>query len=351
MIPKILSKFLTREEQKKLKKEAMPAFIPVMLAKLTHHPFSRPDWIYERKFDGERCLVFKRGTKITLKSRNDKNINAQFPELVKAFSKMDAPDFVIDGEVCAMKGSATSFERLQKRLGLTNPEQALATGFPVRIYVFDMLYLDGYDITKLPLLARKKLLKEFVPFKKPIFYSVHWLNDGVKYWHAACKKKWEGIMAKKSDSTYVHVRSPYWLKFKCTDEQELVIAGYTDPQHSRVGFGSLLLGYYKKGELHYAGNVGTGFNDEFLETFGKKLQKIEIKKNPFVSAKKLDGKNIHFVKPQYVGEVGFSEWTRDNKLRHPRFLGLRYDKAAKDVTQESTAQLIPQTVLKKILKK
>ena len=130
MIPKILSKFLTREEQKKLKKEAMPAFIPVMLAKLTHHPFSRPDWIYERKFDGERCLVFKRGTKITLKSRNDKNINAQFPELVEAFAKMDAPDFVIDGEVCAMKGSATSFERLQKRLGLTNPEQALATGSP-----------------------------------------------------------------------------------------------------------------------------------------------------------------------------------------------------------------------------
>ena len=178
----------------------------------------------------------------------------------------------------------------------------------------------------------------------------------------------EGIIAKKRDSKYVHVRSPNWLKFKCVADQELVIGGYTEPQKSRVGFGALLLGYYqpsdfalpsalklrrtdrattdksprlrqasKNGKFMFAGKVGTGFNDKFLKDFSKKLKKIETKKNPF-SSKEMEAEDVHFVKPKYVAEIGFEEWTKDNKLRHPRFQGLRYDKLAKSVVKETPKQ-------------
>lgn len=141
----------------------------------------------------------------------------------------------------------------------------------------------------------------------------------------------------------MHDRSKNWLKFKCVQEQELVIVGYTEPQGSRIGFGSLLLGYYKKGSLQYAGKVGTGFNDDFLASFSKKLKKIKIKKNPF-SDKSLNTKEIHFVKPKYVGQIGFEEWTNDNKLRQPRFLGLRDDKDPKKVEKETPKQALKRNV-------
>ena len=338
-------KILPEKERSKIKKEKMPNFSKPMLAYLTHTYFADENWLYERKFDGERCLVVKRGKKVTLKSRNDKNLNIQYPEIVTSFEKMDIPDCMLDGEVVAFKGKNTSFEKLQQRLGLKNPEDVKATGFHVYIYIFDILYVNDYNVMNLPLILRKKLIETLVRFKGYVRYSDHRRKNGLVYYKSACKKNWEGLVVKRADSPYQHRRSRDWLKFKCVSDQELVIGGYTDTQHSRIGFGSLLLGYYKADAsghagLHYAGHVGTGFSDQTLRELIVKLKKIEIDKNPFVNGSKIDLRKTHFVKPKLVAEVGFTEWTRENRLRHPRFQGLRYDKAAKDVVQESVGEWI-----------
>lgn len=199
--------------------------------------------------------------------------------------------------------------------------------------MFDILYYDGYLLTHLPLLTRKKILKNLIAFNKTICYVTHKDTEGLKYYKQACSLHWEGLIAKKADSTYVSKRSPSWLKFKCVNEQEMVIGGYTNPGGARTHFGALLLGYYKKGKLHYAGKVGTGFTEKTLKEVGALLKKHATTTCPFEN---YDDplKNVHWIKPVLVGEIRFSEWTRDNKLRHPSFLGLRIDKAAKDVVQE-----------------
>ncbi len=319
--------------KKKLINKKMPDFEIPMLATLTKKYFSDKNWIFEKKFDGERCFIYKNGSNVFLKSRNDKLLDGSYPEIIQAAKHFKVDQIILDGEVVSFKGKNTSFEMLQKRLGLKNPQKALQTGVKIYIYVFDILYLDGYELCDLPLLTRKLILKKAINFKDPIRFTTHKDTYGLKYFKEACKKKWEGIMAKKADSKYVHVRSRSWLKFKCVADQELVVGGYTESV-KRDGFGSLLLGYYKNKKLIFAGKVGTGFSRDFIEDFFKKLQKIEIAKNPFSSDEMLK-KNVHFVKPFYVAEIGFEEWTKDNKLRQPRFQGLRYDKAAKDVVKET----------------
>jgi ATP-dependent DNA ligase len=205
----------------------------------------------------------------------------------------------------------------------------------VKVYycIFDILYVDGYDVTKMPLIERKALLKKIISFKKPLIYTPHTFKSSDAQFHAACKKGWEGLIVKDAVSTYQHKRSPSWLKFKCGYEQELVIGGYTDPKNSRVGFGALLLGYYKGGKLYYAGKVGTGFDEATLKMLKKKFDALASSKCPFVN---FDDplKGVHWIRPSMVCEVGFSEWTNGNKLRHPRYLGLRRDKSAKKVVQE-----------------
>lgn len=329
---KLLEK-LPNDLKKKLKKKTMPSFEEPMLATLTKNYFSDKDWIFERKFDGERCFIYKNHEKVFLKSRNNKKLDASYPELIEAAKKFTVDQIILDGEVVTFAGKLTSFAGLQPRLGLKSPTKALATGVRIFIYVFDILYLDGYELLQLPLLTRKSILKKCVTFKGPIRYTVHKNTYGKEYFKKVCPLGWEGIMAKRSASPYVHVRSRDWLKFKCIQDQELVIGGYTAPQRSRVGFGSLLLGYYKDGKLIYAGKVGTGFSDSFLKKFSKELKKIETTKNYF-SSKAVQGKDVHFVKPKYVAAIGFENWTKDNKLRQPRFQGLRYDKNAKDVVKE-----------------
>ncbi len=324
---------LPDELKKKLVKKKMPSFEKPMLATLTKDYFSDKDWIFERKFDGERCFIYKNDKKVFLKSRNDKSLDASYPELITAAKNFKVKQIILDGEVVTFKGKVTNFAKLQPRLGLTNPKKALASGVKIYIYVFDILYLDGYELLKLPLENRKTILKHCIKFEDPIRYTIHKNEAGLPAFKEACKKHWEGLVAKNRYAPYVHKRSPNWLKFKCVKDQELVIGGYTEPQRSRVGFGSLLLGYYKNGKLHYAGKVGTGFNDKFLKEFSKKLEKIETKKNPFTS-KEMEAKDVHFVKPKYVAAIGFENWTKDNKLRQPRFQGLRYDKDPKDVVQE-----------------
>ncbi|MGB8367641.1 MAG: non-homologous end-joining DNA ligase [Candidatus Babeliales bacterium] len=324
---------LSNDLQKKIKIEKMPTFKQPMLATLTKDYFSNKDWIFERKFDGIRCLIFKNKNKVILKSRNNKLLDKSFPEILEAAKKLAVDQIILDGEVVAFKGKVTSFEKLQSRSGVGSKEKALATGTTIYIYVFDVLYLDNYSLVNLPLENRKSILKYCIKFKDPLRYTIHKNAKGKEFFKEACKKGWEGLIAKKRDSKYVPVRSKNWLKFKCVANQELVIGGYTKPQKSRIGFGALLMGYYKNDVFHYAGKVGTRFSDSFLKEFSKKLKKTTIKKNPF-SSKEMEDEDVNFVKPHYVAEIGFEEWTRDNKLRQARFLGLRYDKAAKKVVKE-----------------
>lgn len=325
---------LPENERKNLKKASMPDFVKPMLAKLSHDRFYNDEWIYERKLDGERCLAFKKKSSVTLKSRNNKKINVSYPEIERACLRISAHDVILDGEIVAFEGNVTSFARLQNRMHVQNKKKAEQSGVSVYYYVFDIVHVDGFDLSKLPLLSRKHVLRQLIEYENPLRFTTHRVNDTRKYYRQACRKGWEGLIVKKKDSTYVHTRSSEWKKFKCTNEQEFVIGGYTDPQGSRIGFGALLLGYYKGGVLRYAGKVGTGFSDETLKHLKKKFSKKQTDTSPFL--KKICEKKTHWLKPVLVCEVGFTEWTSDNKLRHPRFLGLRRDKSPKDVHKESS---------------
>jgi len=306
-----------------------------MRATLTDERFSDPDWIFERKLDGERVLVFRQGKRVRLLSRNKKLLNNTYPELVDAYRKQPNGNFIVDGEVVAFQGRISSFSRLQGRMKITDPEEARKSRIAIYHYLFDLLFLDGHDTTRLPLRDRKKLLRKVIKFTGPLRFSAHCSEKGEKFYKEACKAGLEGLIAKNAEGEYVHSRSRDWLKFKCVNEQEVVIGGYTDPKGSRVGFGALLVGYYKGKRLKYAGMVGTGYDDELLRDLGKKLRKIEKGDPPF-SKDSLPKKNVHWVKPKLVGQVGFTEWTGAGKLRHPRFKGLRRDKKPKDVIREKT---------------
>ena len=327
--------------KKHLQKKTIPTFEKPMLATLTKNHFSDPEWLYEKKLDGVRCLIIKNNNKVFLKSRNDKNLNHSYPEIVAATKKLKINQIIVDGEITALDNGISSFEKLQPRIGVKNPSAPLIKTVKIYIYIFDILYLDGYDITKLPLIKRKSILKQAIHFADPLRYVMHKNKEGVSFFKEACKKGWEGIMAKKRMSAYVHIRSQTWLKFKCIKQQELVIAGYTEPQGSRIGFGALLVGYYKNNALHYAGKVGTGYTDEFLAILSKKLKKLEIVKNPFSNKQAIKDINVHFVNPKLVAEIGFEEWTKDSKLRQPRFLGLREDKNPKEVRKEILKKIVP----------
>jgi DNA ligase D-like protein (predicted ligase) len=330
---------LLPELKKQIHKKAMPAFEQPMLATLTKNYFSDKEWIFEKKFDGIRCLIYKNGNKVSIKSRNDKNLN--YPEIIEAAKKLPVDQIILDGEVVAFKGKNTSFSQLQQRSGMIkDTERVLKSGIKIYIYLFDILYLDGYTLTKLPLIERKSILKSSIDFIGPLRYTTHVATKGEELFRKACSSGWEGIIAKRKDGHYLHKRSSDWLKFKCVANQELVIAGYTKPSGSRVGFGALLLGYYKNGKLMYAGKVGTGFTEELLRSLYKKMKQLETDKNPFSSEiEKL--KDVHFIKPVLVGEFGFEEWTNDNKLRQGRFQGLRLDKKAQDVRQEKPKDIKP----------
>lgn len=308
---------------KNLKIKSQPNFISPEQATLTEKYFSNKEWIYEEKFDGIRCLVVKKNNKVTLYSRNRNKLNATYVEIVKIFEKQRKKNFIIDGELVAFEGGVTSFSKLQ---------QVKREKISVYFYAFDLLYLDKYDLRDQKLIDRKSLLKKNFEFSSRFRYTLHIIKNGETFYKKACKKGLEGVIAKKADSKYVSKRTRDWLKFKCSNRQEFVIIGYTDPERSRIGFGALLIGFYKKGRLKYAGKVGTGFDFEFLKTFSSKLKKIESKK-AYPIENKLP-KKAHLVRPKYVAEIAFSEWTKDDKLRHPRFIALRFDKSPKQVVKE-----------------
>jgi DNA ligase D-like protein (predicted ligase) len=314
---------------------AMPSWVEPQLATLTHERFSDPEWIFERKLDGERCLAFCGPDGVTLRSRSEHEITTTFPEIAGALATQRQGDLVADGEIVAFDGAQTRFERLQQRLGVHSPSQRLLDDFPVYYYVFDVLYADGRDTRDLPLTERKRLLAGLIDFRDPLRFTEGRAGDGAAFWRQACSDGWEGLVAKRADAPYLAGRNRNWLKFKCENAQEFVIGGYTDPQRSRVGFGALLLGYYDPdGALVYAGKVGTGFDNRTLTSLHGVLARLERGSAPFTKGHLPSPRGVHWVTPRLVGQVGFSEWTDDGELRHPRFQGLRDDKDPREVVKE-----------------
>jgi bifunctional non-homologous end joining protein LigD len=313
-------------ERSLLREQSRPDWLEPMKAVLTDERFSRDDWVFERKFDGIRCLAFKADDVVRLRSRNDLSLNGRFPEIAEALSADPITDVVLDGEVVAFAGSQTSFERLQQR-----GERDVKVFF----YVFDVLHLAGHATTALPLRARKRLLRH-LELADPIRLATHRNREGEAFYRHACEHGWEGLIAKRADAPYVHGRSRDWLKFKCSAEQELVVGGYTAPRGSRTDLGALLLGYFENGRLRYAGKVGTGFTQSTLRDLAGRLAPLRRDDSPFADEVRL--KDVTWVQPELVAQIGFSEWTRDGRLRHPRFLGLRDDKAAAEVVRESATE-------------
>jgi DNA ligase D-like protein (predicted ligase) len=304
-----------------------------MKAKLHDRPFDDPEWVFERKLDGIRAIIERSGGGVSLTSRTGNDLTTTYPELVEALEAEAATDFLADGEIVAFDGARTSFERLQGRMGVHDARLARMTGIPVFLYLFDLLRFDGHDVTSLPLRERKSALRRAFSFEGPVRYAQHRNRRGEEFFAEACAKGWEGLIAKRADSPYVHGRSSHWLKLKCAFEQELVIGGFTPPQGARKRFGALLVGYYEGGGLRFAGKVGTGFDELTLQRLGDRLEALEVPDPPFAAGSGLP-RNARWVKPELVGQFGFGEWTRDGKLRHPRYLGLRDDKPAREVVRE-----------------
>lgn len=325
---------LDANQREALRRTGMPGWTQPMRATLTDKRFSSPDWIFERKLDGERCLVFRRKSRLHLLSRNRQDLNATYPELLEALAAQSPGHYIVDGEIVAFEGDTTSFSRLQGRIGIHDPEQARVSDIKVWLYLFDLLYLEGYDITALALRTRKQLLRRQFDFCDPLRFTSHHNENGERLYRSACRKGWEGLIAKRADSPYLHSRSSHWLKFKCVNRQELVIGGYTDPGGRRSGFGALLLGFYEDDALRYAGKVGTGFDSETLKVLGKRLASMTRDTCPYAETPDEAGDEVHWVTPELVAEIGFTEWTGDHRLRHPRFLGLRRDKTARQVVRE-----------------
>jgi bifunctional non-homologous end joining protein LigD len=297
-----------------------------MKAVLTDEPFDDPNWIFERKLDGIRCMAHRDGGgPVRLISRTDKDMTGQFGQVAEALEAQPVDDFVADGELVAFQDGITSFSRLQRRAR----EQV-----SVFLYVFDMLRHDGRDVRDLPLRERKALLRKAFEFGGRVRYSPHRNQHGTKLFGEACRQGLEGLIAKRADSPYRSAaRSRDWLKLKCHFEQELVIGGFTAPQGSRTDFGALLVGYKEDQRLRYAGKVGTGFDHATLEELGRRLRELERDDPPFADVHPIP-RGTHWVEPELVAQIGFSEWTRDGRLRHPRYLGLRDDKPAGEVVRE-----------------
>jgi bifunctional non-homologous end joining protein LigD len=290
--------------------KSFPDWLEPMAATLTAERFTGPEWTFERKLDGIRLVAFKKGVNVKLYSRNRLPQNGAYPQVAEAIAQLPVRDTILDGEATGVWG----------RQG------------KVAYHVFDVLWLKGRDVTSLPLDERRELL-ETIPITAPLARVAE--LKGEAPWERACKEGWEGVIAKRRDSPYEHKRSRNWLKMKCEATQELVIGGFTDPQGARVGLGALLVGYFEGSDFLFAGKVGTGFDTKLLLELRNRLDRLEIPKPAFTKAKGLPKVRAHWVRPEIVVQVAFMEWTDHGKLRHPRLLGVRIDKSARDVRRET----------------
>ena len=290
----------------------MPDWLEPMAATLTDERFSGPEWMFERKFDGIRGLAFKKGRSVTIYSRN--RLPQHRPDIAAALSALDCRECILDGE-------------------LSWHEQE--SGYDV----FDILWLDGRDLTRLELMERRTILRTLLRTlprtKGRTLVRTSAEITGDKPWEKACSDGWEGVIAKRRDSKYEHRRSKHWFKMKCEASQELVVGGFTEPQGARVGYGALLVGYYDGDDFVFAGKVGTSQGVAALKEMRAKLDAIEVAKSPFTRAVGLPKKGVHFVKPRIVVQVQFLEWTADDKMRHARLIAVRTDKKPRDCRRES----------------
>ena len=304
--------------------------IPLMLATLTDRRDFGGDWLLERKFDGERCVARKRGGDVRLESRTGKNLTATYPEIRAALLTQRALELLLDGEVVAYQGEQTSFSRLQQRLGSTAPSPQQIAAYPVVYCVFDVLEIEGEDLTHRPLEERRARLTRAIRPSAALQLSEAWRDNAQRRFDDACRSGWEGLIAKRAAAPYVPRRSKDWLKLKCVWEQEFVIGGYTDPSGSRTDFGALLVGYHEDGRLRYAGKVGTGYTAAMLRDLGARLRSLATSEPPFMDVRPIP-RGTHWTRPELVAQIGFAEWTNDGRLRQPRFLGLRDDKRPAEV--------------------
>jgi bifunctional non-homologous end joining protein LigD len=325
-----------------LKKAAVPQWVDPMLATLVEDAPRGGDWLYEPKLDGFRALAFRDGDEVRLLSRNQKDLGERFPEIVEAVGKQPLDQFVVDGEVVALdENGRSSFSLLQQRLTPISLTGARRGRVRLYYYVFDLLFAKGYDTRDLPQRERLRLLRDAVSFRDPLRETEILEGDGAALRAEACRKGWEGLIGKQGDCPYIAGRARHWIKLKCLREQEFVIGGWTDPEGSRTGFGSLLLGYYERGgrgELRYAGKVGTGYTDKVLRDVLKLLKPLEQTDSPFHKHPQIPRKGVHFVRPQHVASIAFTEWTHDDHVRHPRFRGLRDDKDPREVRRETASE-------------
>ena len=299
-----------------------------MAATLTQERFIGPEWIFERKLDGIRLLAFKQEQDVRLFSRN--RLRQNIPSVAEAIANLPPHELILDGEVTW--GPSTRDDESAR----SGPAGGVA------YHVFDIMWLDGRDVTSLPLDARRALLSG-LPLQSPLQRVA--AVDDPKPWERACSQGWEGVIAKRRDSSYEHRRSPHWLKMKCEATQEFVVGGFTDPQGGRVGLGALLVGYFapppdsgpegEHDDFVFAGKVGTGFDTKLLLDIRARLDTLEIAKTPFTRAIGLPRLRAHWVRPEIVVQVAFIEWTVHGKLRHSRFLGVRTDKSAHEVVKET----------------
>jgi bifunctional non-homologous end joining protein LigD len=318
-------------------KRPMPRAIHPMLATTVAKPFEDPDWLFEIKWDGYRALAFITGGKVRLVSRNQNDLTAQYPELHNLPSFLKAESAILDGEITALdEQGRSSFSLMQQRTGIRQGgrRRAVKADIPVLYYVFDLLYLDGYDMRRVALERRKEVLAGLIDESGPVRYSGHF-PGGTALFAAAKQKGLEGIMAKRRTSVYEERRSREWRKIKITQTLDCVIGGYTAPEGSRHYLGAIVLGLYNpSGKLIHVGQAGTGFDQNTLEQVWHQLKKLETHRMPFHGAVEALRK-VHWVKPQLVAEIKFSEWTHETeeggpKLRAPVFLGLREDKQARE---------------------
>lgn len=309
----------------------MPDSLAPQLATLVAQPPSSDEWLHELKFDGYRMLCFLSKGKARFLSRNGKDWTEKFPNVAIAVKELPVSTAIFDGEIVIQDNAGrSSFQALQQSM------KTRSSAFVFQI--FDLIYLDGFNITRTPLRERKAVLEQLFTLansKGPLRYSDHIEGNGTKFYKQACELGLEGIVSKLADSPYESTRNKNWLKSKCIKRQEFVIAGYTPSKKAFPGFGSLVLGVYNKGKLIYAGRVGTGFSIKQRLEIQKKLDRISQDSMPFATKPKDPGlRDAHWAKLQLVAEVEFTEWTADGSIRHPSFKGLREDKKPAEIVRE-----------------
>jgi len=328
------------------RKAPMPTELSVALAQLSDKPFSKPDWLFEIKWDGERSLAFIQGGDVELRARSGRNITAEYPELKQVVKQFNARKAILDGEVVVLDEKGRSdFMRIQPRFGVSNPPLSLQQKSPVSYYVFDLLYCDGYDLRNVALEKRKGLLRELLRPSANVRYSDHVIENGVELLERAKERGLEGIIAKRRESHYGGKRSGDWLKFKIVHDLDVAIGGWTAPRRTRDHFGALLMGLYDGKNLKYIGSVGTGFDQKMLEKTMAKLVKLATAKSPFDTTPKLK-EEVHWVKPELVARVKYGQWTKDKMLRQPVFLGFQEDRKAADCRFDTEVKSDDATVQK-----